>query len=167
MGTVVSVYRRKLPKKRRDDCWPETLMGYKLIVHKPNLFTISKYGGTFLKGTYLYLITFGRLFIFNLYDGDNLVHYQYIMEKSYRFPFMSKNDIISGHSETSPKYRRKGIFLNFRILIIECLGDKYNYIWSTSANIFSIKTFEKSGYMFYSKGEFNKYSKILNLINEK
>lgn len=158
-------YSVKDPKNLKD--WPERLKGYDLVIQKPTLFSLRKYEGNAMVNLLWYVFSFGRFRILYLLDQKKIVHFSYITPKIFRFPFMSKQDIQIGPCETNLDYQRQGIFTAVLKTIAQFYSNKDCSVWTytTVTNQASQKAFERSGFVFYSFAEMNKYFKILTLVN--
>jgi hypothetical protein len=144
--------------------WPVSFLGYQCIVHSPDLFSLRKYGSDLAVNFLWYLFTFGRFKIVTLIDGKNVAHYSYITPKTFRFPFMAKNDIMIGPCFTDSKYRGKGIFTEILRLINSIYCDNDLWICANLNNKASLRAFESSGYKFYSLAKISRLTKIVTLI---
>ena len=101
--------------------------------------------------------------IFIVFCGKRLVHYSVAMPPSFRFPFMSKNDIQICNVWTHPKYRRKGIatFACERIISSKIRQDRKFWYIAKDDNTASVKTAEKIGFYKSSTGKWIIMSKVI------
>ena len=70
----------------------------------------SRCGKGRIANFYWWLIS-RKTFLCEIHDTETkaLMHYTYVMQKSYKFPFMSKRDYIIGPSVTIEEFRGKGL----------------------------------------------------------
>ena len=110
----------------------------------------SKRGKGRIANFYWWLIC-RKTFLCEIFDveTEELMHYTYAMKRSYKFPFMTKNDYMMGPSVTLEKFRGRGFlskglaYLQNEILALE---EDANFIaLIREENISSRKGVEKSG----------------------
>ena len=154
--------RQGIPK---DTKWPVSFIEYQCIVHSPDLFSLNKYGANMVINFLWYIFTLGKFKIVYLLDGDTVVHYSYITPKTFRFPFMGKNDIMVGPCFTNVYYRNNGVFTKVLRLINSVYCDKDLWICANLNNAASIQAFVSSGYNFYSIAKISRLSKIVTLLD--
>lgn len=108
---------------------------------------------------YFWLFSHGKLWVYYVKHGHEIIHTSYVMQKSYKFPFMKKNDFEIGPCFTKSEYRGKGIYPSvINRIQSDVLTDKNSiYMIVRSDNISSIKGIEKSG--FINVGFVNKKGK--------
>ncbi|MHC1775883.1 MAG: GNAT family N-acetyltransferase [Lentimicrobium sp.] len=148
--------------------WPEYFMGYKLVVYKPDLFNLGKYDSNMIVNLLWYVITLGRVYILYLFDNETIVHSCYFTSKTFRFGYMSKNDINLGQATTNPEYRGKGIMTNVLKLIFAYHANKCEYLWGYCdvVNLASQKAIEKAGFKFVCYAKMNTLTKIVRLVDK-
>lgn len=89
-----------------------------------------------------------------LYNNSEIAHYSMVLPKSFRFPFMKKDDLQIGPSWTNPKHRRKGL-LSFAIAKMhETFKDKDRNFWyiTKEENIPSNAAIIKIGFVKFGEG---------------
>jgi len=145
---------------------PSEFMGYKLIIHSPNIINLNKFQGRFSLNLFWYIATLGQFKIIYLYDEDKFVHFSYITTKVFRFPFMNASDIQIGPCETSPEFQGKGIFTEVLRLIKDLYRDQSITIWTYTSmkNLASQKAFQRAGYKFHSLASISQKTKIIKII---
>ena len=101
----------------------------------------------FLLRLYFLLITFYGVKLFYVLDGDNIIHYSYVLRKNYKFPFMKKSDLEIGPCYTCKEYRGKGIYPRVlkKIVASGLEGSRFFMIVEES-NLSSIKGIKKAGF---------------------
>jgi hypothetical protein len=167
MTAKLTLYKIPCKEVKGLNQWPESYLGYKLILYKPGLFRLSQYGSNAIVNFLWYITTFGRFRILFLLDKEIVVHYSYITPKIYRFPFMKNNDMQIGPCATNPDYQKKGIFTDVLKLISECYANKSDSIWTytTLTNLASQKAFERAGFHFFSYANMSLKTKIVRIIS--
>jgi hypothetical protein len=147
--------------------WPEQLLGFKLIIYKPSLMSLSQFGTSPLVNLLWYLATINRFCILVLLDKETVVHYSYITPRMFRFLFMEKCDKQIGPCATNIDYQKRGIFTEVLKLIPAYYANKSNSIWTytTITNSASRKAFERAGYEFVSHAKMNLITKIVRLVD--
>ncbi|MCX6235999.1 MAG: hypothetical protein NTY07_00350 [Bacteroidia bacterium] len=158
------LYRLPNNATQEQNKWPLTFLGYQVSLLSPGLLSLGKYGRNPIINLLWYLATYGKFKILYLLDGKTVVHYSYITPKSFRFPFMEKDDFMIGPCFTNISYRGKGIFTEVLRLINSVYNDKELWTYTTLTNITSQKVFERTGYKFYSFVKMSRLSKIVRLI---
>ena len=144
--------------------WPDSYMGFRLILYKPGILSLGNYNCNTLLNLMWYIATAGRLKILLLLDNNEVVHYSYITPKTYRFPFMQKDDLMIGPCYTAENQRGKGIFTEV-LKLINSVYDSYDLWLSANLNnTASHKAFERSGYRLYSLVEISHITKIVRII---
>lgn len=149
------------------DQWPQQVLGYRLVIYKPNIFNLYQFGTSSLVNLLWYITTLGRFSILVLLDKSVVVHYSYITPKVFRFPFMGKNDVQIGPCVTHPDYRGKSIFTNVLKLIPAYYAKESDLVWTytTQDDIAAQKAFAKAGYEFYSYADMSLKTKIVKIIS--
>lgn len=151
------LYRKKNSEKEVVTISRENKFIYS--VWKPKLFSIKPKGIKFSLLLPWLVFGFSPLFtarvfkIYLVYDQEKLIHYSFFFGKSFKFPFIQKDDIFLGPIWTSNEYRRKGISFNAIKEIILSFGDKVNHFWwmCDEKNTGSRKLAEKLGFLKYGK----------------
>ena len=118
-----------------------------LIISQDDKLSISTNG---LK-SYIYwnLITFGKCRVFSICDKEGkLVHYSYVVEKCWKFPFLQKADFEIGPCETAFEFRGQGIYPYVLSCICKNKLRESNcaYMIVDSNNISSIRGITKCGF---------------------
>ncbi|MBE5747095.1 MAG: hypothetical protein E7352_02840 [Clostridiales bacterium] len=120
----------------------------------------SKKGKGRLSNLYWWLIS-KKLYICEIADKETgeVMHYTYVMKKSYKFPFMKKDDYMVGPSVTDEKFRGRGLLgrgINFAKQEILAINANARFIGLVrQKNISSRKGIEKIG-MLSTGREFRK-----------
>ncbi len=148
--------------------WPDYFLGYRLVVYKPNLYNLHKYDSDLIVNFLWYIISFGRVYILYLFDNETIVHSCYFTSKTYRFGYMSANDINLGQATTNPEYRGRGIMTNVLKLIFSYHAKKCEYLWGYCdiVNLASQKAIERAGFTFVSYAKMNLITKIVKPVKE-
>jgi hypothetical protein len=165
------LYRKKKNLKEVATISHENKFIYR--IWKPGLFNIRPKGIKlslilpWFVYTYLPLFTARVFRMYLVYDQEKLIHYSFLFGKSYKFPFIQKNDIFLGPIWTSDEYRRRGISFNIAEEIIHSPEDKVDYFWwmCDEKNIGSRKLAEKLGFLEYGKVK-RHISSIWRLVDE-
>ena len=167
MKLTINLKMYKLSRQTGQDkiTWPASYLGFSCIVHSPDLFSLRRYGSSLAVNLFWYIFTLGKFKIVYLFDGDYVAHYSYISPKTFRFPFMSSQDIMVGPCFTNSKYRGKGIFTDVLRLINSVYCDKNLWICANLNNTASLRAFESSGYKFHSLAKISRLSKIVTLLD--
>jgi len=157
------LYRIAASKVESISDWPEYFMGYKLVIYKPSLFNLRKYDSEMVVNLLWYIITLGKVYILYLFDKETIVHSCYFTSKTYRFGYMSGNDINIGQATTNPDYRGRGILTNVLKLIPTYHVNKCEYHWGycNIINLASQKALERAGFEFVSYAKMNTRTKIV------
>ena len=122
---------------------------------KVSLFSLSLEGerlsGKALLGrAFFYLMARGRFWIYYVTDSESgqLIHSSYVMERSFKFPFMTRGDIHIGPCNTAPSHRGRGIYRNVLRVIGRDSKGVYNraYMMVHEENIPSVKGIEAAGF---------------------
>lgn len=95
---------------------------YTYGVFKPSVFRLHINSLNFkqwIMNLYWYILNNGKYSIYYICYRNEIIHTSYCMPKSYKFPFMSKNDIQIGPCNTSDQYRGKGLFPYALSMIID------------------------------------------------
>ena len=166
MIAKLKLYRIEKQVDLKASTFPNYSSGFKLVIHHPNLTNLNKYGSNPIINLLWLIATFGNFNIIYLLDNQLVVHYSYITSKTFRFPFMSNNDIQIGPCYTHHKYRSKGIFTEILKIIISCNSKNNVWIYANLKNIASHKAFEKSGFSFHSYVSMSYITKILRTISD-
>ena len=82
-----------------------------IIIQIKRLKPLSNCGKGRLANLYWWLIS-KEIYICEIKNKqtNELMHYTYVMKKSYKFPFMKENDYMIGPSVTPEQFRRQGLF---------------------------------------------------------
>lgn len=113
---------------------------------------------------YFWFSSYGKVYIYYVEDNEQIVHTSYVMKKSYKFPFMKKDDFEVGPCFTISEYRGKGIYPSVINKIKHDMLTEKNRIYMIVRrdNKSSIKGIEKSGFtkmgMVIKKGK--KYIRV-------
>jgi RimJ/RimL family protein N-acetyltransferase len=147
--------------------WPETVLGYKLVVYKPTIFSFPKHGISYIRNLFNIISSRGQFTMLLLYDGNVLVHYVGIIRKTFRFPYMKKNDLLHQQAFTNPAYRGKGILTEILKLIPSVYKNEFDILWSYCdlENYPSHKALERTGYKFIGFGRMNWNTRIIKMVN--
>ena len=125
-------------------------MSSNVNIRMSRLKPFSKRGKGRIANFYWWLIC-KKTFLCEIYDAETkeLMHYTYAMKRSYKFPFMTKNDYMMGPSVTLEKFRGRGLLGNGLAYVqngILALEEDANFIaLIREENISSRKGVEKSG----------------------
>ncbi len=167
MAAKLTLYKIPCEEVTGINKWPDTLLGFRLIVYKPGLFRLSQYGSNAVVNFLWYVVTSGKFRILFLLDNEIVVHYSYITPKTYRFPFMKHNDMQIGPCATNPEYQKRGIFTEVLKLIPSLYASKSDSVWTytTLTNQASQKAFEKAGFHFFSYASMSLKTKIVKIIS--
>jgi len=167
MAAKLTLYKISCNEVTGINKWPETYLGYRLILYKPGLFRLSQYGSNAVVNILWYFVTLGKFRILFLLDKETVVHYSYITPKTYRFPFMKNNDVQIGPCATNSEYQKRGIFTEVLKLIPSFYAYQSDAVWTytTLTNLASQKAFAKAGYQFYSYAMMSLRTKIVRLIS--
>lgn len=135
-------------------------------VFKPTIFKTGIDKSELIKRYLWYFITFGKLRILYIMDGDKVAHYSFIIPKNFRFPFMSKDDLQIGPCYTNPEYRGKGLYTHALRLIplIFFKRTKIFWIYTTEKNAISQHVIEKAGYIFQGLMNASGFLRVLKMI---
>ena len=120
------------------------------IVRFQKLRPFSKKGKGRLSNLYWWLIS-KKLYICEIADKETgeVMHYTYVMKKSYKFPFMKKDDYMIGPCVTDEKFRGRGLLgrgINFSKQEILGMNPNAKFIGLVrEANASSRKGIEKVG----------------------
>jgi hypothetical protein len=146
--------------------WPESYLGYKLIIYKPGLFTLGKYGLNPFINFLWYLITKGDIKVLLLFDGNVMVHSFYISPKTYRYSYMGKNDINLAQAMTKPEYQGKGILTNVLKLITSYYAGKSADVWVYChiSNMASQKANVRAGFEFVGYAKLSRFTRIVRIV---
>jgi len=84
-----------------------------------------------------------------LIDGENIVHYSYLVPKCYKFPFLGREDYEIGPCVTNDSYRRKGSYAYMLEHITKDIKFEKScfYMIVSDDNLPSIKGIEKAGFL--------------------
>ena len=118
----------------------------------------------FLLRLYFLLITFYGVKLFYVMDGENVIHYSYVLSKCYKFPFMKTSDLEIGPCFTCKEYRGRGIYPRvLKKIISSGLNDSNFFMIVEESNLSSIKGVKKVGFKecgHVKKQMFKVYRKI-------
>ena len=165
LKTKLKLYKLDKQSSSSHTVWPDSFMGYRLIMYEPGIFSFGKYNLNPLINLMWYTATLGRLKILLLLDNNEVVHYSYITPKTYRFPFMQKDDLMIGPCYTAENQRGKGIYTGVLKLINSVYVSYDLWLSANLNNTASHKAFERSGYRFYSFVEISHITKIVRIIH--
>lgn len=104
---------------------------------------------------FLYYLILNHVFsIFIIYRNNNIVHYTMILSKSFKFPFMGKDDIQFGPSWTHPDERKQGLMkFALHTYIKKFNKQERKYWWvCRENNTVSRIAIEKKGFNLYGIG---------------
>ena len=102
---------------------------------------------TRLGRVFFYLIAGGKFWIYYVTDPGSgiMIHSSYVMERSFKFPFMEAGDIHIGPCNTASSHRGRGIYRNVLRAICRDLQSKA-FMMVHEDNIPSIKGIESAGF---------------------
>ena len=140
---------------------------FEVQVFKPSLFkpSLKGYCNSFKDyATYFYwlVISYFELAIYYVKDGEKLIHTSLVTNKSFKFPFMSENDLHIGPCITKEEYRGRGIYPKVLQKIALDSPQKTLFMIIEDSNIASIKGVTKAG--FKKIGKICKYKKLFSNI---
>ena len=134
---------------------------YHSVLWKPSWFSIIPKGVPFMPFVVWWLFHSMRLFynrdyaLLLIYDGDRLIHRSGVFPGYFRFPFMAKNDLQIGDTDTASDYRGKGLatFAVQQILKSLPAATPMSFWYLVEAeNAASIRVIEKAGFELIGKG---------------
>lgn len=141
---------------------------FSIKVFRPTIIKMGLDNSEKLKRFLWYLITFGRLRIFYILDGNQVVHYSFIIPKNFRFPFMNNDDLQIGPCYTDTNYRGKGLYTRALKMIPLIFHEQANTFWvyTTEENLISQHVIEKAGYIFHGIVKSSGLLRVLITIND-
>ncbi len=136
---------------------------------------LSKVGKGRIANLYWWLIS-RKIYIAQVFDSQTgeLMHYSYVMKKTYKFPFMGKHDYMIGPSVTMENHRKKGAFTKAVTFaqndIVEKDSQAVFIALIREENLASRKGVEKCGLentgRVYQKNKFKIYKQVNNQEKE-
>jgi hypothetical protein len=151
MTKLLKLYKKTI---REDENMPIQSFsddGYSVLIFKPTLFRFGIDNSERINRFLLYFVTMGRYRILYVMKGHKVLHYSFIIPKTFRFPFMGPNELEIGPCFTDIHYRGRGIYTRVLQLIPYIFKEsaKTFWIYTVQSNIISQKAIEKSEFNYY------------------
>lgn len=102
---------------------------------------------------YLYKKPF---FIYAVTHKNECIHYVMVFGRTWRFPFMGKDDMCIAYAWTSPHYRNQGFFSTTLTHILYDFRNRRIWIFADPSNAPSLNCFKKTGFEYVGKGRLTK-----------
>lgn len=162
----LKLYRISTAKLKPLSKWPDSLIGFKLVIYKPDIFSLGKFGFHPLRNLFWYVVTGGSVKILLLFDKDVLIHSFYISKKTYRYGYMTRKDINLGQATTIPAYQGRGILTNVLKLIFSYYAGRAEFVYTYCHvdNIAPQKANERAGMEFISYAKMSRMTRIVRTV---
>ncbi len=105
-----------------------------------------------------------RVFYVTAPETSRVIHTSYVMRRSFKFPFMGKQDIHIGPCQTDPTHRGKGIYKAVLRHITRQTEHKNAYMIVAESNLPSIKGIEGVGFRHIGTVERSRALKIYRRV---
>lgn len=94
--------------------------------------------------------------IYTVTQNNERIHYVLVFGRTWRFPFMGKDDLCVAYAWTSPHHRNKGFFSATLKRILCDFGNSRIWIFADPSNAPSLRCFKKAGFEYAGKGRLTK-----------
>ena len=144
--------------------------GYKFGIFEPSIFRMllkSSDFNQYLKNIYWLILTRSNYKIYYAYNNDLIIHTSYCTFKSFKFPFINKEDVMIGPCNTNIKYGGQGIYPYVLSLIVSDYHKKKGnlYMIINENNILSKKGAAKVGFKRINRLHKNNFFKTYKIID--
>ncbi len=121
---------------------------YETFIFKPSLFKLNMHGNKHPIYLFWYLFTKGKYCIFYIMHHGKIIHYSHCLPGFFKFPFMTKKDLMIGPCWTDSKYRGQSLYPFALSEITKRYENKVDniYIFTEDTNIPSQKGILKAGF---------------------
>lgn len=110
-------------------------------------------------------MTLGKVQIYYVQNGNDIIHTSYVISSCAKFPFRDRDDLEIGPCYIYPAFRGKGIYPKVLSEICRRSNDTSSfYMIVDETNLPSIKGIEKAGFVRCGSVQKSKISKRYNLV---
>lgn len=124
----------------------ETEIPFEITEEKPTFFRAYRGEKLTLRklivNAYWWWLSKGCYRVWCAWDGDKVIHTSYVVPSCFKFPFLGKEDVEIGPSQTDVKYRGKGIFP----AVLQSMNKERSYTFIRQDNYSSCRGVAKAGF---------------------